>query len=151
MARRVLQLLAIAFVLTVVVVGLFHVVYGDYLKVRGDYSKLKAGRLEPQDLDADGYDEIYKRTLPKILPRRSFNMDLAAKLHEILWSLGEKERALDIADRLVEARPLNRGLRLKYADTLAEMGRTDDAEEQYERVLKLTKGGKGNDAIDWEP
>lgn len=141
MRRRVSQLLLLAAVLTLLVVVLFRLLYRDYLLIHGYYSSETAGTLRPGDVNAERLDEVYRRTLQEVSPDRDFSLKKAVMLHEILWRTDRGEQALELASRLVEARQRNLGLRIMYADRLAEMGHTEEAEEQYQYALSLMKEG----------
>ncbi len=143
MLRHILRLLALTCLLSVLVAVVFKAVYRDYLLVRDYHQGLRAGRLEPKDIDSAAVEGVYERIPQRIPPG---DVELAGMLEDSLWAVGRKEQALDLARRLVEAQPYSAGLRQKYADRLSEMEFSEQAEEEYHRALSLLNHGNDRNA-----
>jgi tetratricopeptide (TPR) repeat protein len=59
---------------------------------------------------------------------------------QVLWALGEQDEAIELLGRALEIGYMAADMRIIYANWLAEVGRTEEAIEQYREALRFLPG-----------
>jgi tetratricopeptide (TPR) repeat protein len=97
-------------------------------------------RVKPfADEDRKWAEDYYRRMFKE---GRKLRPSTLAALGRAMKAAGNEEDALGIFDAAMKANPEDMRLRLEYADLLSALGRVDEAEAQYDILLK--EAGKTN-------
>lgn len=86
-----------------------------------------------QDMDTR---DLVRRVTERVVAAGLQDPTLFSSMAGALNRVGQRERALSILRTAVDNNPESRSIRSRYAETLSLVGRTREAEEQYEILLR---------------